>query len=84
VATSEFHDVSREVKATFIQNCVSKHLRWYTLREVDVSPDHLIAKARSLEISEVQACGMEKTLPSADVNRVSYKQPSKPMSPNNA
>ena len=83
-ATCEFHDVSREVKATIIQNCASKRLRRHALREADISLDNLITKARSLEISEVQACGMEKTLPSADVNRVSYKQPSKPMSPNNA
>ena len=58
-----FHDISREVKATIIQRCTSKRLRRYALREADISLDNLIAKARSLEISEVQACGMEKTLP---------------------
>jgi len=78
-ATCEFHDVSREVKATIIQNCASKHLRRYAPQEADISLDTLIAKARSLKISEVQACGMEKTLPSEDVNRISYKQPSKPV-----
>jgi len=73
-ATCEFHDVSREVKATIIQNCASKRLRQYALREADISLDNLIAKVRSLEISEVQACGMEKTFPSEDVNRISYIQ----------
>ena len=76
-ATCVFHNVSREVK--FFQYCASKYLRQYALKEPDISLDNLIAKVKSLEISEVQACGMEKTLLSEDVNRVSYKQPSKPV-----
>ena len=71
-ATCEFHDVSREIKSTVIQNCSSKRLRRYALRETDITLDHLIAKARSLEISEAQASGIEKTVTSEDVNRVSY------------
>ena len=80
-ATCEFHDVSREIKSTVIQNCSSKRLRRYALRETDITLDHLIAKARSLEISEAQASGIEKTVTSEDVNRVSYnyKRPIKPV-----
>ena len=44
-----------------IQNCISKHLRSYALREDDMTPDKILAKARALESSEKQAKGMEDT-----------------------
>jgi len=72
-ATCEFHDVSREIKSVVIQNCLSKRLRRYALREENLKLDDLLAIARSLEASETQATGMEKNLPTEEVNRVSHK-----------
>ena len=71
----EFHDTSKEIKAVIIQNCQSKRLRRYALREDALTLDDLLAKARSLEASEMQATGMEKSLPhtSEEVNRVQNK-----------
>ena len=57
----EFNDVEREIKAAIIQNCTSKQLRRYALREDDMTLDKILSKARSLENSEVQASGMEET-----------------------
>ncbi len=51
----EFHDVNKEIKSAIIQNCQSKRLRRYALREEALSLDNLLAKARSLEVSETQA-----------------------------
>ena len=61
-ATCEFHDVNKEIKASIIQHCQSKRLRRYALREAALTLDGLLAKARSLEASEVQAAGMEQKL----------------------
>ena len=76
-ATCEFHDASKEIKSAIIQNCQSKRLRRYALREDTLTLDNLIAKARSLEASEVEASGIEKTLPSEGVNRIFHKQQDK-------
>ena len=58
-ATCEFTNVDKEVKATIIQNCLSKHLRRVALRD-DLLLADLLAKARAQEASEVQAKGMEE------------------------
>ena len=63
-ATCEFHDASREIKSAVIQNCLSKRLRRYALREDTLKLEDLLAKARSLEATETQATGIEKNLPS--------------------
>ena len=55
----EFHDIDREIKSATTQNCRSKRLRRYAL-----TLGNLLAKARSLEVSEVQATGMKEKLPS--------------------
>ena len=57
-ATCEFHDAQKEIKFTIIQNCLSKRLRRYGLQEAALTLDELLAKARSLEVSELQATGM--------------------------
>ena len=57
----EFSDVEREIKAAIIQNCTSKQLRRYAIREDDMTLDKILSKAHSLENSEVQASGMEET-----------------------
>ena len=57
----EFNDVEKEIKATVIQNCLSERLRQYALREDNVTLDKILAKARALESSEVQATGMEES-----------------------
>ena len=73
-ATCEFHDVSREIKSAVIQNCLSKWLKRYALREDTLKLDDLLAKAHNLEASKTQATGTEKSLPSEEVNRVSHKR----------
>ena len=57
----EFHDLDKELKATLIQNCSSKRLRRFALREEDVTLEKILAKARALEASESQATGMERS-----------------------
>ena len=44
-ATCEFGDVSKEIKPAVIQNCLSKGLRRYALREDTLTLDNLMAKA---------------------------------------
>ena len=46
--TCEFGDVAKEIKSAVIQNCLSKRLRRYALREDTLTLDNLMAKARSL------------------------------------
>ena len=60
----EFHDAEKEIKAAVIQNCLSKRLRRVALREEQLSLEQLLAKARALETSEVQAAGIEESLAS--------------------
>ena len=76
-ATCEFSDVAKEIKSAVIQNCLSKRLRRYALREDALTLDNLMAKARSLEASEMEASGMERKLPTEEANLVSQKQQSK-------
>ena len=71
----EFTDLDKELKSTIIQHCKSKHLRRFALREEDLTLDKLLSKARSLEASERQACGMEQVTseqsnPKNPVNRL--------------
>ena len=66
-ANCEFADVKKEVKSAIIQHCLSKRLRRFALREVGLTLDTLLTKARSLEASEVQAVGMEEKLPQNQV-----------------
>ena len=62
----EFNDLN------LIQNCLSKRLRRIALRD-DLTLDTLIGKARSMEMSETQASGMEQL--SASVNQLHVKRP---------
>ena len=43
----EFHDAQKEIKFAIIQNCLSKRLRRYALREAALTLDDLLAKAHS-------------------------------------
>ena len=61
-AYCEFPDLDRELKSAIIQNCHSKRLRRFALREEALTLESLLSKARLLEISESQATGMETTL----------------------
>ena len=56
-----------------IQNCLSKRLRRY-VREDTLKLKDLLAKARSLEASETQTTGIEKNLPSEEINQLSHKR----------
>ena len=49
-----------------IQNCLSKRLRRFVLREDTFTHAALLTKARALEVSEEQAMDMEKNLISAE------------------
>ena len=62
-AHCEFHNVDNEIKSAIIQNCRSKRLRRYALREDALTLENLLAKARSQEMSEAQATGIEDKLP---------------------
>ena len=73
-ATCEFGNVAKEIKSAVIQNCLSKRLRQYALREDALTLDNLMAKACSLEASEMEASGMEKKLPTEEANLISQKQ----------
>ena len=74
-AHCEFQDPGKERKSAIIQNCQAKHLRRYALREEALTLDNLLAKAHSLDASELQATGIEKSLNAPDnVNRVQQKQ----------
>ena len=58
----EFTDLNcRELKLAVIQNCTSKRLRRYALREDYTTIDKILAKVQALENSEKQAKGMEDT-----------------------
>ena len=63
----EFHDVDHEIKSAVIQNCRSKHLRRYALRQDKLTLKDLLSKARALENSEQQAKGIEERLASTNI-----------------
>ena len=58
----EFPDLDRELKSAVIQNCMSKRLRRYALREDDMTLDKILSKAWALEASKTQAKGMENSV----------------------
>ena len=66
-AHCEFHDLDQEIKTAIIQNCRSKHLRRYALRQDKVMLKDLLAKARAIEHSEQQAKGIEERLASTSL-----------------
>ena len=74
-ATCEFHDLEKELKSAIIQNCISKSLRRYALREEKLTHDKLLSKARSLEASEVQARDIEDRLESSESAKFVNKRP---------
>lgn len=76
-ANCEFTDIKTELKSAIIQNCLSKRLRRFALREDKLTLESLLAKARSLEASELQAMGMEEKMPQS-VNRVHGKSGFRP------
>ena len=75
----EFNDAEKEIKAAVIQNCLSKGLRQYALREEDMTLDKILAEACALESSEVQATGMEESHssgnPGESVHQICTKGP---------
>ena len=75
----QFNDVEKEIKATVIQNCLSKSLSHYALREDNMTLEKNFAKTRALESSEVQATGMEESLssgkPGESIHHIRAKGP---------
>ncbi|XP_020555459.2 uncharacterized protein K02A2.6-like [Oryzias latipes] len=68
----EFTDLTAEIKTQIIQSCTSSRLRRKALREPEISLNDLLDYGRALELSEMQATGME-TKTEAVVNKVSSK-----------
>ena len=71
-AHCEFADLEKELKATIIQNCVSKSLRRFALREEKLTLENLLSKARALEASEAQAKDIEVSLEKSEANSVQF------------
>ena len=71
-AHCEFADLEKELKATIIQNCVSKSLRRFVLREAKLTLENLLSKARALEASEAQAKDIEVSLEKSETNSVQF------------
>ena len=70
-ANCDFHDVDSEIKAQIIQTTKSARLRRKALREPDLTLKTLLDAARAVEISEIQAKGMEgDSSITSDVNAV--------------
>ena len=67
----EFDDKDREMKSQIIQGCESSRLRRKALREPDLSLQNIIDSARAMEISQLQASGMEEQ--KETVNTAKYK-----------
>ena len=80
-AHCEFSNLERELKSAIIQNCHSKHLRRFALREEALTLDELLTKARALKTSETQASGIEKSLLPENVNRLHQDQGRPPPKP---
>lgn len=57
----EFTDKDKEIKSQIIQCCSSSRLRRKALKTPKITLTNLLDEARSLEISEVQAQGIEST-----------------------
>ena len=70
----EFTELNKELKLAVIQNCASKRLRRYALREDDMTLDKILSKARALESSEEQAKGMEDVAPKEVVQQICRPQ----------
>ena len=78
-AHCEFNNVDTEIKSAIIQNCVSKHLCRYALREDNLPLTLLLSKASALETSENQAVGIEQTLEQAlTLHHKTTERPRKP------
>ena len=67
-----FADLAKELKATIIQNCLSKPLRRFALREDKLTLENLLSKARALEASEAQAKDIEVSLEKSESNSVQF------------
>lgn len=68
----EFADFDAEIKTQIIQSCASSRLRRKTLREPDLTLVLLLDHGRTLELSEMQASGIEKGT-AASVNALDQK-----------
>ena len=78
-AHCEFNNVDTEIKSAIIQNCASKRLRRYVLREENLTLTSLLSKASALETSENQAVGIEQTLEQAlTLRHKTTERPRKP------
>ena len=71
----EFHDKNIEIKSQIVQCCSSNRLRRKALKS-NLTLAELLDEARSLEISEIQAQGIESQIPSVNfVKRNKFRKP---------
>lgn len=68
----EFANVDAEIKTQIIQSCASSRLRRKALREPELSLEELLDHGRTLELSEIQATGIENGA-TATVNMLDQK-----------
>ena len=71
--TCEFADVDAEIKTQIIQSCTSSRLRRKALREPELTLALLLDHGRTLELSEMQASGIERGA-AASVNALEQKR----------
>ena len=76
----EFQDKDGEIKSQIIQCCSSNRLRRKALKTPNITLTNLLDEARSLEISESQALGIESTQVLA-VKDMGHRQKNKDMRP---
>ncbi|KAK3092457.1 hypothetical protein FSP39_003031 [Pinctada imbricata] len=69
----EFNDNESEIKSQIIQSCTSNKLRRKALSE-DMTLAKLLETARTFELAEKQASGIEKKMASGNVNKIKTKE----------
>ena len=79
--TVNSHDVDGEIKSQMIQWCVFLRLSRKGLVTADISLQQLLDDARALEISEVQACGIEVNTVNSLSNQRGSKEYRKNLNP---
>lgn len=82
--TCEFENIDNEIKSQIIQSCSSTRMRRRALRKSEIGLKQLLLLARSFEISDEQAIGIENDAAHVNAMRktTAWKQNHKPNQPN--
>ena len=73
----EFTNNDREIKSQIIQGCQLKRIRVKALREPDLTLQNILDTARAMEISQLQASGMEEQKESVNAAKFKQQKPKK-------